>query len=187
MVSLLYGNLFFILCRKTLELINNFSFESLSCLCFSFCIFFRIFQTHILAALKYSNSWKLQPLDFILTFVTALFGYVLFEYEKIETLPPTFPIYLIISFCIFGIVGYAITYLRTCQFLESEVRRTERRLHATNISCLLVIGVLFAITLFLNSEAMRLITNIISSFVLLVNIYLSIWYSRDFLKNNICL
>ena len=62
-VSLLHGTLFFSLAEKTIDLINSFTLIGLSYLTFFFAIFLRIFQTHILAAIKYTEKWDFKPLD----------------------------------------------------------------------------------------------------------------------------
>ena len=137
-VSLLHGTLFFVLAEQAIDLINNFSFWGLSKVVFFFILFLRIFQTHILAAIKYSEKWLFKSMDFILVFLTALFEYILFSSHRILDCGQTWYLLLILIFCIFGISGYGITYLRVRNSYSGNAKRNELRIQIINIICIFI-------------------------------------------------
>lgn len=70
-ISLLYGTLFFFLCENTINIVQQYSKVELSILCLQIAMYFRIIQTHLLAAIKYSKNWRIKSFDFLLIFLTA--------------------------------------------------------------------------------------------------------------------
>lgn len=179
-VSLLHGELFFVLVDRTISLINNYSITDLSLLLFFFTLFFRIFQTHLLAAVKYTEKWSFKPLDFILVFITAAFEYIMFCNDRIIHNPTRWYYYSIFCFCVFGIAGYIITYCRTCSRYSGREKPSEIKLQVINGICVFIIGALhfslyFGIApLFIN----QILVNFASSLILLINIFLSLNMSK---------
>lgn len=184
-VSLLHGNLFFILGEKLVEMINDFSFSKASQLLFMFCVFFRIFQTHLLAAIKYTNKWVFKPLDFVLVFGTSLFEYLLFSNDTIHNNQSNWYYGLLFFFCIFGIIGYALSYFRTKRSFPAHERRKELLLQSANIICVLLVGVINAVCYFFfqRSNTFLVISNLSSSLILIFNVFLSLSLSKDQLRN----
>ncbi len=184
-VSLLHGTLFFSLADRTIDLINHFSLLNLSYLLFFFSLFFRIFQTHLLAAVKYTEKWTFKPMDFLLVFFTALFEYILFSKEEIVYDPHKWYFPLIFVFWLFGALGYLTTYIRTRKSYQGKNRTLELRLQIINILCISIIGALHLLCYF---EFAPIIFNIIhinlTSFVVfIINIYFSLSFSKEELKN----
>lgn len=175
-VSLLHGTLFFVLAEKVVELINNFSVIKLSYLLFFFAIFLRIFQTHILAAVKYTEKWLFRPMDFIMVFLTALFEYILFNNSEILGASTEWHFYTVFAFCLFGIVGYFVTYRRTYKDYEGADRKSERLIQLINIICILAVGVLKVLSyLYIFPECINIsLPNFLSAGILVLNIYLSL-------------
>ena len=180
-VSLLHGTLFFSLAEKTIDLINSFTLIGLSYLTFFFAIFLRIFQTHILAAIKYTEKWDFKPLDFILVFSTALFEYVLVSNDRIQSHSNRWYFLLIISFCLFGIIGYSITYRRTRNAYTGKTLVNELRIQGINIICILIVGLLHA-SYFFGLCANMAYINFISAFMLIINTFFSLFLSKNELE-----
>ncbi len=175
-VYLLHGTLFFVLAEKVVELINYFSVIKLSYLLFFFAIFLRIFQTHILAAVKYTEKWLFRPMDFIMVFLTALFEYILFNNDEILGASSEWHFYTVFAFCSFGIVGYFVTYRRTYKDYEGVDRKSERLIQLINILCIFAVGVLKLLSyLYIFPEYINiLLPNFLSAGILVLNIYLSL-------------
>lgn len=184
-VSMLHGTLFFVLAEKVIELVNQFSITNLSYLIFFFSLFFRIFQTHLLAAIKYTEKWTFKPMDFVLVFFTALFEYILFSYERILANSSQWYFYLIFAFCIFGIIGYFITYIRTRNSYENNKKSLELHIQVINMTCIFIIGMLHLVCyLKLYSVIFNLVfINFISAIIFLINIYFSLLLSKEQLKS----
>lgn len=183
-VSLLHGSLFFLLCEKILDLINNFSLSKASYLLFLFCVFFRIFQTHLLAAIKYTNKWVFKPLDYILVFGTSLFEYLMFSIDRIQKNQHYWYYSLLFLFCFFGVIGYALSYIRTRKSFSLQEKKKERILQCLNILCIILVGAINAIYYFVfyRKDFAIVISNASSSIVLLINILLSLSLSKDQLR-----
>lgn len=183
-VSLLHGTLFFVLAEQAIDLINNFSFWGLSKVVFFFILFLRIFQTHILAAIKYSEKWLFKSMDFILVFLTALFEYILFSSHRILDCGQTWYLLLILIFCIFGISGYGITYLRVRNSYSGNAKRNELRIQIINIICIFIIGILYLLCYFKLMTGILKLTyvNFISAIILLINMYFSLQLSKEELR-----
>lgn len=180
-VSLLHGTLFFLLAEKAIELINDYSIEKMSYLALYFSIFLRIFQTHILAAVKYTEKWLFKPMDFVMVFFTALFEYVLFNNDKISVGRDEWHYYTLFVFCLFGVIGYLITYLRTYKDYKRKERSTELGIQSINIFCILVVGIVKLLCyLKIWPEFLDVVmANFVSAGVLIVNIYLSLKLSKN--------
>lgn len=172
MVSLLHGNLFFIIAGNTIELINHFSCYGLSLLLFDYAIFLRVFQTHILAAIKYDKKWKIQPLDYIWLFCTALFEYILFNSKLIDGWNDTIRNYVIIGFCFIGAIGYFLSYNRTKDQYKEAGRKSELIIQSTNIMVLVIVGGLHIVKVLIKYEDS--IPNYLCTVWILINIYKSI-------------
>lgn len=183
-VSLLHGTLFFVLAEQAIDLINNFSFWGLSKVVFFFILFLRIFQTHILAAIKYSEKWLFKSMDFILVFLTALFEYILFSSHRILDCGQTWYLLLILIFCIFGISSYGITYLRVRNSYSGNAKRNELRIQIINIICIFIIGILYLLCYFKLMTGILKLTyvNFISAIILLINMYFSLQLSKEELR-----
>ena len=171
MVSLLHGSLFFTIAGNTIELINAFSYYKLSILLFDYTIFLRVFQTHILAAIKYDRKWDIRPLDYVWLFCTALFEYILFNSKDINGWNDTIRNYVIIGFCIVGIVGYALSYFRTKDQYHEYDRAAEQIIQSTNIMVLAVVGGLHIIKAVIKYEDS--IPNYLCAAWIMINIYKS--------------
>lgn len=184
-VSLLHGTLFFVLAEKVIDLINQFTMIDLSYLIFFFSLFFRIFQTHLLAAVKYTEKWTFKPMDFVLVFFTALFEYILFSYERISASSKQWYFYLIFAFCFFGIIGYFTTYIRTRNSYKRDKKNLELRIQIINMICIFVIGALHLVCYLKLYPSIfnSIFINFISAIILLLNIYLSLLLSKEQLKN----
>ena len=184
-VSLLHGSLFFILADQLIDLINSFSFLELSSLIFCFALFFRIFQTHLLAAIKYTEKWSLKPLDFVMVFITALFEYLLFSSEDIQSNGKDVYYHIIFIFCIFGIIGYFVTYKRTYKNYKKSGKKNELKIQAINIFCILFIGLLSIIgyVIYPIYPIITTVMNLFSAFMLFININLSIRLSKKQLND----
>ncbi len=180
LVSLIQGSLFFILAEQTVSLINSFSLECFSNLIFFYVILFRILQTHLLAAIKYDNKWDVNPFDFILVFITAILEYILFSYEQIQVSNMDVYYITLLVFCVFGAIGYLITYMRTCKNTKNYAK-TERIVHMNNILSLVIIAIIYGVFYcngIINPTSI-IIRNIIATTILGRNIYISIKLSRN--------
>lgn len=102
MVSLLHGSLFIILCDQTLTLIRFPRTVSVAALVMNYAIFLRVFQTHLLAAIKYDSRWKIRPFDFVYVFVTALFEYLLFMHPEASAPDSEFRWAMVVGFSVLG-------------------------------------------------------------------------------------
>lgn len=184
-VSLLHGTLFFVLADRMIELINNFSVLDLSFLLFFYSLFLRIFQTHILAAVKYTEKWVFRPMDFIMVFSTALFEYLLINNEQIRNSKEEWYYYTIFAFCLFGIIGYFITYRRTCKNYNGIEKSLEMYIQIINIVCILIVGILNSFNYFhLFTQCITVsFVNFFSAGVLVINIYLSLRLSKNQIKD----
>lgn len=184
-VSLLHGTLFFLLADKVIDLINNFTVLGLSFLLFYFSLFLRIFQTHILAAVKYTEKWVFRPMDFIMVFFTALFEYLLINNERIRNSREEWYYYTIFAFCLFGVIGYFITYRRTCKHYDGIEKSAELHIQIINIVCILIVGILNFFNYFhIFSQCITVsCVNFFSSGVLVLNIYLSLRLSKNQIKD----
>lgn len=184
-VSLLHGTLFFVLADRVIELINNFSILELSFLLFFYSLFLRIFQTHILAAVKYTEKWVFRPMDFIMVFSTALFEYLLIKNEQIKNSKEEWYYYTIFAFCLFGVIGYYITYRRTCKNYNGIEKSSEMHIQIINIVCILIVGILNSFNYFqLFTQCITVsFVNFFSAGVLLINIYLSLRLSKNQIKD----
>ncbi|MDR0813441.1 MAG: hypothetical protein LBO63_05495 [Oscillospiraceae bacterium] len=186
-VSLLHGNLFFLLADKLINLLNKFSFSSLSYLIFFTSVFIRVFQTHILAAIKSSGKWIFKPTDFIYVFFTALFEYLLFSSDKITKIGVNLYFYLIFAYCVFGIFGYLLTYLRSRKSCDAKYLDTEATTQTINIMVVFIVGVLhlgYYFSAFASYVSIDCISYI-SSFLLLLNVYTSLKLSETQLKQTL--
>ncbi len=184
-VSLLHGTLFFLLADRVIELINNFTVLKLSFLMFFFSLFLRIFQTHILAAVKYTEKWVFRPMDFIMVFFTALFEYLLINNERISNNGEEWYYYTIFAFCLFGVIGYFITYRRTYNHYDGIEKSTELHIQIINFVCILIVGILNLFNYFhIFSQCITVsFVNFFSSGVLVFNIYLSLRLSKNQIKD----
>lgn len=184
-VSLLHGTLFFVLADKLIELINHFSVLELSFLMFFFSLFLRIFQTHILAAVKYTEKWVFRPMDFIMVFSTALFEYLLVNNEKIKNNREEWYYYTIFAFCAFGVIGYFITYRRTYNNYDGIEKFAELHIQMINIVCILIVGILNLFNYFhIFSQCITVpFVNFVSAGVLVLNIYFSLHLSKNQIKD----
>ncbi|MCM1233189.1 MAG: hypothetical protein NC489_23980 [Ruminococcus flavefaciens] len=185
MVSLLHGTLFFLLADRMIELINNFTVLELSFLVFFFSLFLRIFQTHILAAVKYTEKWVFRPMDFVMVFFTAFFEYLLINNKRITNRREEWYYYVIFAFCLFGVIGYIITYRRTYKQYNGIEKSAELHIQIINIVCIIVVGILNLFNYF--HIFPKYITvpfvNFFPSGVLLFNIYLSLRLSKEQIKD----
>lgn len=184
-VSLLHGTLFFILADRLIDLINNFTVLELSFLMFFFALFLRIFQTHILAAVKYTEKWVFRPMDFIMVFATALFEFLLINNEQIRNSREEWYYYTIFVFCLFGVIGYFITYRRTYNNYNGVEKSAELHIQIINIVCILIVGILNSFNYFhIFSQCITVpFVNFFSSGVLVLNIYLSLRLSKNQIRS----
>lgn len=183
-VSLLHGSIFFILADKVIPIIKDFSLLKLSFLLFFFSLFFRIFQTHSLAAISYAGKWKFHPFDFMLVFVTALFEYVLFSLDESTLSKEPIYFHLVCGFALFGIVGYFFTYLKARGKQFPDEQKGEFYIQAINMSCLSVMGVLQELVFdnVIPKEPCYIsCVNIVSSLILFANIWSSVHLSKNHL------
>lgn len=169
MVSLLHGSLFFTIAGNTIELINAFTYYKLSILLFDYAIFLRVFQTHILAAIKYDRKWDIRPLDYVWLFCTALFEYILFNSKEINGWNDTIRNYVIIGFCTVGIIGYALSYFRTKDQYHEHDKASEQVIQSTNIMFLAIIGGIHIVKIAIKYEDS--IPNYLCAFWIMYNIY----------------
>lgn len=183
-VSLIHGTFFFVLAEQLLTIINSFSIIALSYLIFYFSLFLRIFQTHILAAVKYTEKWIFRPMDFVLVFCTAIFEYLIFYNEKIINHRQEWYYFTIFTFCLFGAIGYLITYLRTKNDYKGKEKNDEMHIQIINIICVVIVGILNLLCYLevLSQFLLVPVVNFASSIVLTVNIYLSLKLSKNQIK-----
>ena len=180
-VSLIHGTFFFVLAERLVNIINDFSVVRLSYLLFYFSLFLRIFQTHILAAVKYTEKWVFRPMDFLLVFSTALFEYLIFYNEEINNCRQEWYYFTIFAFCLFGTIGYLLTYLRTKNDYNGKEKSDELLIQLINIVCVVVVGVL-NLFCYLNVWSQLIsvsFVNFSSSILLVLNIYLSLRLSKN--------
>ena len=136
-------------------------------------MFFRIIQTHLLAAIKYPRMWKIKPFDYILVFLTAFFEYILLSYKNFDFDNEIFISILLILFSVYGIIGYALTYLSIKKGLTNNKElRKERKIHIINITVLIIILTFYLINFHKEINAFVHI-NYITSILLIVSIFLS--------------
>lgn len=180
LVSLLHGTLFFILGERLVSVIVDFSLERLSLIVLFYSLFFRILQTHLLAALKYDGAWRIKPYDFIFIFFTALVEYLVFMHDTIAPSREWFLRTMLVIFASFGIVGYSLTYLSTRRSIEDarDLRR-ERIVQTTNIVVVILLGGLcLADLLWTPFPLFFTLVNFVVAAALWANIYISIRLSQ---------
>lgn len=172
--TLLQSSIFLLLCDHCIDLINDFSVMKLSYFILHFCVFIRIIQTHLLAAIKYSETWTLFPLDFVLVFLTAMFEYVLIKSDAItQGTQDQKTSVLIMGFCIYGIIGYGITLSRIVHSSDSSTRKRECTLQGWNIAILVFIFILHSIVWISSFSFPFLLVNFLTSILVGINVYLS--------------
>ncbi len=179
-VSLLHGTLFFILGERLVELFKAYSLEHLSLLVLFFSLFFRILQTHLLAALKYDTAWRIKPYDFVFVFFTALVEYLVFMHESIAPSRDWFLRSVLVIFATFGVVGYSLTYASTrTSIADPDDRRRERIVQGTNITVVALMGALCLVDLLWRPfPEFFVIVNFVVSAVLWLNVWISIRLSK---------
>lgn len=177
-ISLLYGTLFFFLCENTINIVQQYSKVELSILCLQIAMYFRIIQTHLLAAIKYSKSWRIKSFDFLLIFLTAFFEYILIHISELSSdLLTSTPIAILI-FAIYGIIGYIISLQRVMQRISDKtIKIVEIKIQGINIFVLLVIATMY-IAVMLGRHVFFVPANFITAILLFINIYTSMHYSQ---------
>jgi hypothetical protein len=179
-VSLLHGTLFFILGERLIDLLNDYSLEHLSLQVLFFSLFFRILQTHLLAALKYDSAWQIKPYDFVFIFFTALMEYLAFMHESVAPSRDWFLRTVLVIFATFGVVGYSLTYASTRNAIaDLNDRRRERIVQGTNITVVALMGALCLVDLLWRPfPAFFVIVNFVVSAALWLNLWISIRLSK---------
>jgi len=175
-ISIIHGSLFFIFLDKLNEGYKDFNFLNISFYIFIFCVFLRIFQTQVLAAIRYENKWKLKIFDFVVIFVIGAFEYFLmqlldnsnFNKEKIYV--------YFICFGIVGIIGYVFTYLSIKKSNEDNIK--EKNIQLINILALIIIISIFLVAFFSESNISKILANIFCSIIFVFNIYSSLKMSN---------
>lgn len=167
-LSLLQGSLFFVLIdnvnifKKKVD-VYTISFYILACI-----IFFRIFQSQMLAALKYDEKWDFKALDFVVVFIFAMFEYYLFDF--IGRTANLQKIYLfIIVFALMGAVGFWYTL----KSLKKKYQPRERELQILNIAITLLIAIIAVVGYLIDCYTLHIVVNVIIVLVLSLNIYIS--------------
>lgn len=167
-LSLLQGSLFFVLMdsinifEKNID-VYTISFNILACI-----IFFRIFQSQMLAALKYDEKWNFKALDFIVVFIFAMFEYYLFDF--IDRTTNLRKVYLfIIVFALMGAAGYWYTL----KSLKKKHQPKEKALQTLNITIALMIAFFAVVGYLIDCCILHIIINIIIILILMLNIYKS--------------
>lgn len=186
-VSIIQGLIFTTLAEKFTLLIKDFSLIDMVNIVLCFVILLRIFQTHLLAAYKYIGLWSISIVDLFLIFAIGLFEYVLFSFVDPKNSDyETFYI-LLLSFSIFGALGYARAYYEISNAeLSKEGMVIEKAIQTLNIllsalvaiPCLLVILTYKGIILSLSDLDYLLVIAPMAIIIIIVsNIYSSLTLS----------
>lgn len=177
-ISLLHGTLFFFLCEKTINLVQDYSKIELSILCLQIAMYFRIIQTHLLAAIKYSENWSIKSFDFLLVFLTAFFEYILIHIDTLGGEITISTSVAILIFSLYGVFGYFISLQRVKQRISNRsIKKVEMKIQGINIFVLLVVSVLYTVVI-LCADNFFTLANFITAMLLFVNIYTSMHYSK---------
>ena len=175
-ISILHGQIFFLISEKATNLMGNFSIKELSLVILFYSMFFRVFQTHILAALRYQLKWNVKVFEFILVFLTALFEVFLVRSSMLKSAYP-FHILLII-FSLFGIFGYFLSYKQYSKVNNKYLLAFEKKLQTINILILLFILLLSVSSMLLQNFYFSIGVNFLTGILLLINIYFSLSISK---------
>ena len=179
LVSLLHGNLFFALAAKSIPSVHELDAYGMSLVVLSYTVYFRVLQSHVVAALKYDARWRLRPFDFVLVFITVVFEFALFTREDVPWLTNNNLRVMLICFAIFGAVGYAVTYLRTRAGMKAAGYKNEWKLQTVNVAVLLAMAVLYLADLkWISNLDIEVAINYVVSGCLWANVYLSIRWSK---------
>lgn len=167
LISIIHGSLFFIFLDKMKEIVDSgISFYYFSILLFSFCMFIRVLQSQVLAAIRYEELWNVKTLDIFIIFIIAGFEYFMLHF--ISKSAWTYSI-LLITFALIGILGYIITF-----FSIKKRNSIEAYIQGLNIFILLVIAAISVLGILSNTTLSYSIAYLFNSFFLIVNIYFSI-------------
>lgn len=183
-ISILHGELFFIISEHTLLLIDDFNIEWLSKIILFYAVFFRIFQTQILAAIKYDGIWKVRIYDFIIVFITVLFEFIFFKISFSDNVLNMRGHIFMIIFALFGIFGYYHTYITYKNNVSSDFKN-EKKLQIINIMALLIILIIEIIVLWVTNIKIIIYSNILIAIILYINIFISLSFPKlKSTKNN---
>lgn len=178
LISILHGELFFLITNYSLDILENFNLIKLSKIILFYSVFFRIFQTQLLAALKYDRVWKVKIYDFIIVFITVLFEFLFFSVFYKETYPFIKGYILMIIFALFGIFGYVHTFFMYKRG-TTKLSKSEKKIQTINICILIIVLMLSAWVILYPSLIMIMIFNYIISILLLLNIGFSLTISDE--------
>lgn len=183
LLSLLHGVLFFKVADQLVELDYRVDFvESIAWILLCLVVFFRIFQSQVVAALKYDGQWRLKALDFVAVFVVILVEYLLFSSAIIAWLPLRGELLLLSLLSALGVAGYLVTFLRIRSDLNGPRVRRERRIQAINISFSLLISLVSAGGWILSELAAPIYIYAVVSILAIANTLVSMRDYIDYLK-----
>ncbi|MDO4753475.1 MAG: hypothetical protein Q4A41_00575 [Bacillota bacterium] len=184
LISLLYGNMFFELCDGIHNIILDYKVVSLSILLLQLSSYFRIVVSHLLSVIKYSNNWQMRFYDFFLVFITAFFEYSLIKIEIFSSLLGTEVLLpsLMIAFSMFSIIGFYTSYKRAVEGKEvcENIRQDGKRLQFINITLLFFVILLNLLSLTCNN--LFVVSNFISSCIILLSLVVAIMLSKKYFK-----
>ena len=175
LISILHGELFFVITDYTVEIINNYNGLQFSKIVLFYAIFFRIFQTQLLAALKYDGIWNVHAFDYIIVFITIFFEYIFFKYYYLANTSNIYGNAFIVLFALFGIFGYLHTYLTYSKSVNYKNKK-EKKIQTINIIFLVVIIILELLTILFYSSHWIIVSNILVSVMLITNVYISLTF-----------
>lgn len=132
-LSIVHGGLFFIFLEHLNKILyRGVNHKNIALVLFLFVLFLRIFQSQLLAALKY-QSWKLYFIDLFVVFTTATLEHQIILFSSNNEVSDF--IFLVRTMAILGILGYLYTYIK----VKKHSSGREGTLHSINILVLLAI------------------------------------------------
>lgn len=185
LVSLLHGNLFIALTERTLVISEQgLTLALATTIVLNYAVFFRVLQSQLAAAMKYDAAWRVNPFDYLLVFITAIFEYTLFTHDRFSWASEEIRLWLIVGFAIFGAISYALTYLRTRRSLTGDERRDERTIQLLNIVFMVASAIVGTLALLCVNSHFLPYVNLFLSLLLVLNIYTSLTLTLRLVHNH---
>lgn len=165
-LSIVHGGLFFILLEHLNKILyKGVNHKNIALTLFLFTLFLRIFQSQLLAALKY-RSWRLYFIDLFVVFTIATLEHQIILFSSNNDVSNF--VFLVRAMAVLGILGYLYTYIKIKKYSSGR----EGILHSINIFVILFILLLS----FINAEDMH-IFYYLSTILLVVNMHTSFLFS----------
>ena len=186
LLSVLHGSLYLELCSNTLNLIKKHDIMSISIIVLQYAVYFRVFQSYILAAIDYKDKWDIKPFDYLIIFLTILPEYFFLKVFEITSYIIPFTCIVLVVFSIAGVATYINAYRKVKGRIRNRIkRRKERKIQMINATSLCVVSTLYITVLIIyysDYHALPYFTgcNFVTSGILLSNIFTSINLSFNY-------